>query len=766
MILLERSEIAPAGALVQNRGLRAATVLPDFDFETYSDAGYVWREDVEKWASLPNVDKKGIVITGAAAYAEHGSTEVVSLAYDLKDGRGPRLWFPGMPDPVDLFNHITSGGILEAHNSAFEYFIWKYVCVRKMGWPPLNFLQLRDSAAKCAAWSLPTSLDKAGAALGVQDQKIKEGKRLIQKFSCPRNPTKTNPARRLLAEEDDVDGVAFYRYNLGDIKTESQISRSVPDLSPEELELWLTDQEANFRGVTMDMKSVEALARVLEEVTRQRLSDLLHITGGLVKSANEVAQMRGWLSNCCGVIAPDLKADTVKDLLKRKDIPESAREVLKIRAELSSNSVKKLFSIRYRTNKDGRLRGLFQYCGADRTGRWAGRGPQPQNLPNSGPPMSTCDSCGTHLSGEYVGAPCSCGGEYKEREWSVEDVERFLGAIGEKEDTGTFPCSLDYIKMYFGDPIKCISGSLRGLFIAAPGHDLICSDYSAIEAVVLAALAGEEWRMEVFRTHGKIYEMSAAKISNEVTFEDMMRYKEETGNHHPLRKKIGKVAELASGYQGGVGAWLQFGADKAMEEPEDRKLPEDLRKPVIENRINAAKNKWRRESPNIVKFWYAVEECAINAVSNPGVNYEYRGLKFGCYGDVLYIRLLSGRTLNYHEPRLIPVKRFGRDSLQLSFMGVDSKTKRWMRDTTYGGKITENITQATARDIMGHALVKANKSGYKVVMHIHDEAVVEVPEGWGTVEEFEQIMATLPAWCEDWPIRAAGGWRGKRYRKD
>ena len=295
-------------------------------------------------------------------------------------------------------------------------------------------------------------------------------------------------------------------------------------------------------------------------------------------------------------------------------------------------------------------------------------------------------------------------------------------------------------------------GMYQLIIIAEPdeGHDFICSDYSAIEAVVLAALAGEEWRLEVFRTHGKIYEMSAAKISG-VPFEEFLRHKETTGDHPPLRKKVGKVAELASGYQGGYNAWLAFGADKHLGEQE------------IRDAIKA----WRKESPAIVNFWYRVEEFAIAAVQAPGARFEYRGLYFGVIDDVLYIRLLSGRLLKYHAPRIKNgTTPWGAPALKLTFMGLDSFTKKWTRLSTYGGKLTENIVQATSRDILAHALLKTNAAGYRPVLHIHDEIVAEVPEGWGDVGEFESLMADLPAWCSDWPVRAAGGWRGKRYKKD
>jgi len=722
-----------------------ATVLPDMDFETYSEAGMVYNEELKKWRPLPNAPqgKKGLPVIGAAAYSEHPTTEVLSLAYDLKDGLGARLWAPCMPPPTDLFDHVIRGGLIEAHNSSFEYHIWRNVCEARMGWPKLPHTQLRDSMAKCRAFSLPGGLDKLGPILATDTQKMGEGKRLLGKFSVPRNPTQGNASTRIRPEEDPTDGALLYEYNITDIKTEAEISASVPDLIPDELELWLLDQKINFRGVQLDTEARDNCDTIITQAIEKYTEELKHITGGAVKSANEAAKLIGWLAGR-GVHMANMQAETVTTTLKRDDLPQDARRVLEIRDSLGSNSVKKLFAMGHQVTSNGRLKDLFAYCGADRTGRFAGRGPQPQNLPNSGPKVQKCPACNKHYGMQHVTNCPWCnsfiGGE--DKEWGIEAVEDALEVIATR--------SLDAVEYYFGDAIGAVSGCLRGLFTSASGYDLLCSDYSAIEAVVLAQLAGEEWRLDVFRTHGKIYEMSASKITG-VPFEEFELHKQETGDHHPLRKKIGKVAELASGYQGGLGAWRNFGADKHLSEPE------------IKDAIKA----WRKESPMIVNFWYKIEEAAIMAIQQPGACFQYRGLTFGLKDGVLYCRLLSGRTLKYHDPILVPdVTPWGKEVFKITYMGIDSTTKKWVRLNTYGGKLTENIVQATARDLLTFAMVNLDKAGYNIVLHIHDEIVSEVPEGHGSVEEFEDIMATLPPWAEGWPVRAAGGWRGKRYRKD
>jgi len=722
-----------------------STVLPDLDFETYSEAGYTWDNELNKWVSITKSPPHGLGAVGASAYSEHPSTEVLSLAYDLKDGQGARMWIPSMPPPVELFEHIAKLGLLEAHNSAFEWYIWANVCHARMGWPALPYWLLRDSMAKARAFSLPGKLAKLAEVLKVSDQKIDDGKRLINKLTKPRNPTKKDPRTRIRPEEEPVDGPKFYAYNVGDIKAESAVSALMPDLSTDELELWLLDQCINLRGVHIDSDGLNNCLAIVKQAFEQYTAELISITDGQVQSAGEIGKIINWLGGE-GVHMSSIDADHVEEALKRENLPANARRVLEIRALIGAASVKKLFAIDRRRSADGRLRDLFAFCGADRTGRFAGRGPQPQNLPNSGPEVVRC-KCDRHYGSHLQECPwCRSPKAFAESaEWGIDAVNDALTVIASKD--------LKMVEHYFGDAVAAVSGCLRGLFSAAPGCDFLCSDYSAIEAVVLAMLSGEQWRIDVFRTHGKIYEMSAAKISG-VPFEELIRHKEETGEHHPLRKK-GKVNELALGFQGGYGACVAFGADKYMNE-------EEIRESI---------KSWRIESPMIVKFWYGLQDAATAAVQNPGTCYAYNGLTYGVKDDVLYCQLLSSRKLSYHQPRLHPdVTPWGKQVLKLTYMGWNSDYKKgpqgWMRMDTYGGKLCENVVQAIARDILTFAMKNIERAGYAIALHVHDEIVSEVVEGTGSIEEFERIMATMPTWASNWPIRAAGGWRGKRYRKD
>lgn len=746
----------PAGYRLR-AGLGWSTVLPSIDFEVYSEAGFLWDKAAGKWEGPPNAaqGKKGLPVVGAAIYAMHPSTEILSAAYDLKDGRGPRLWRQGDPPPLDLFAHVAAGGLLEAWNSPFEAWIWDEVAVR-MGWPPMRPEQWRCAMAKARAFALPGALAKAAAVMGTTAKL--DGGDLIRRYCIPRNPTKNNPARRHYLGDDAAKTAQFYEYNGGDIVAEDEIAALVPDQSPEELAIWQADARINRRGVAVSTPDVEACCAIIDQAHARYNVELGTLTGGTVERASEVQKLQGWLG-ARGVHLASLDEEAVEEALKT--LPAGiARRALEIRAAVGSAAVKKAYALRNRTAPTGRVHDLFNYHAA-RTGRVTGDGPQPTNFPNSGPEVKRCPACGGYHAAVVRHCP-ACGadnGGAPTLEWCPEAVEHALALIRCR--------MLDLLEAYYPDGMAAVSGCLRGLFVASPGHDLICSDYSAIEAVVLAALAGEEWRLEVFRTHGMIYETSASRITG-VPFEEFVDHKKRTGQHHPLRKKIGKIAELASGYQGWIGAWKAFGADAFFTDDE----------------IKDAILKWREASPAIVAFWggqtdparprdrvpmlHGVEGCFIAACQSPGRWFEFRGLGFIKVGDAVTVRLLSGRPLTYHRPRLVPSDRRAGE-LSISYEGWNSNPKNgptgWIRMDTWGGRLTENIVQATARDIQWHAIIQQEAAGYPIVLHVYDENVAEVPEGFGSVEEFEALMMRLPAWAADWPIRASGGWRRKRYGK-
>lgn len=755
-------------------GLGYSTVLPEIDFETYSEAGFVWNgghvnargKPEPKWDVLPGVSnpkEKGLGSVGACVYSEHPTTEILFAWYDLKDGIGPRYWEPGMPFPEDLRAHIEAGGLMESHNAGFEFWIWLNVWHKRYGFPMIPSAQQRCSMAKARAHALPGNLSELGKVLDLTLKKDPAGDVLIKKFSVPQKPSARDPRVRHLMCEDQIEAQRFRNYGRRDIETEAEASSRIPDLSPSELEWWLIDQAINRRGVGVDVQSVRAAINIIEQAFARYNAELLAVTNGAVPDANKLEQLKAWLATQ-GVYTSSLDADHIEELMKERGrFPPAAARAIEIRALIGSGAVKKLYAMNNQASQAGRLHDLFGYHAA-RTGRTNGMGPQPTNLPNSGPEVNRC-VCGRHYGRSKAACPW-CGmltppappdplpNRYVV-EWNAEAAADAIETIK--------PGSLDYVEAFWDSAIEVVSASLRGMYVAAEGCDLISSDYTAIEAVVLAELAGEQWRIDLFKADGKIYEASGAKIFG-IPYEEALAYKERTGNHHKCRK-VGKIAELAGGYQGWIGAYKQFGADEFMTD-------EEIKQAVLA---------WRAASPMIVELWggqerggwnnkraeyYGLEGMAIQAVANPGREFSYRGITYFMRGDVLYCRLLSGRLLTYHRPRLRPGDR---SPLALSYEGWNTNPKMgpygWIRMDTYGGKLTENVVQATARDILVHAIVNLWRRGYLTVLHIYDEIVAEIAKGFGSIEEFEAVMNDLPEFAQGWPVSASGGWRGPRFRK-
>ena len=750
-------------------GCGFSTVLPDFDFEVYSEAGFIW-DDVKKSYYAPKgATKKGLFAVGAVAYTEHPSSEILSLAYDLKDCLGPRLWIPRMAPPQDLFNYLATGGLIEAWNDAFEYWCWLNICAARMGWPDLPFWQLRDAMAKARAHALPGALGNAAKVCGTADQKLTDGKRLINKFCIPRKPTLKDPRRRIRPEEDPVDAMNLYTYCIGDIKAEAAVSALCPDLSPDELEFWLCTRAGNVRGLGLDMETVHAGAGILDLALVKYNRELSTLTGGhthpitgvwkdgVVKKASEVAKLTAWLGSL-GAHTGSLDAEAVEALLAQ-ELPAPARRALEIRQLAGSAGVKKLYAMQRMASKEGRAHDLLAYHAA-RTGRDGGQDIQPQNLVKQGPKLYWCEGCGEPYGQHRQDCPhCGVSSTYAHASgWSWKAVEAAVKAIR----TG----SLDHVEKVFGDALLTLSGCIRGLFVPAPGKDFLCSDYSSIEAVVTAVLAGCKWRIEAFRNQEDIYLASASKMTG-ISVEEYLAHPDGPKGH-PDRQYLGKPNELACGFGGWIAGYRVF--DKT-----DTFTDDQVKKNILA---------WRAASPEIVELWggqvrgfpwdpdsrelFGLEGMAINAIQNPGTCYAYNGITYGVKDDVLYCRLLSGRYLTYHHPRLAPSDRWD-DQLSITFEGWNSNPTMgrlgWITIQTYGGRLAENVVQATARDIMAYAVPRLERAGYPIVLRVHDELVAEVPEGTGYIQEFEHIMCECPEWAKDWPIRASG-WRGKRYRKD
>ena len=751
--------IIPAGGYL-------ATVHPTIDFETYSAAGYVWDASRGKWASPPGCSPqaRGLSVVGLWVYAEHPTTEVLTFSYDLRDGRGVRRWRPGLPPPSDLFAYLATGGAVEAHNVMFERVIWEKVCVPRYGWPPLDPAQPRCSMAKAHAWAIPGALGKIGDALNLPVKKDPDGDRLIKLLCVPQTPTKKQPKLRLRREDAPEEFQRLDAYCDRDVETEAVASHTIPDLPQHELRYWRADQAINHRGVAVNRAAINDCIAVLEQAYELYGAELQEITGGI--KVTELAQLQGWLS-ARGVRMASMDADAIEAALAGP-LPPPARRVLEIRAAIGSASVKKLYAMANQVAADDRLHNLIVYHGA-RTGRPTGEGPQPLNLPKAGPALRWCGDvdCGRPYAAAACGCPwCGADAAFSTPSgWKAAAVPHVLEVMAHR--------SLHLVEHYFGNAVLCIAGCVRGLFVSAPGHDLICSDYSAIEAVVTAALAGEQWRIDTIREGTCIYLASASRITG-TPVEEYLAHKRQHGEHHPDRQKIGKPAELGLGFGGWLGAWRQF-------DESDTFTDDEVKRNILA---------WRDASPAIVEFWggqrrkvvdpytgrwewrdelYGLEGAAIRAVQYPGPAVDFRGIRYQVTGDVLYCTLPSGRRLSYHQPRLGQSDRRPGE-LQITFMTHNKNPKMgpmgWVRMQTYGGRLCENVVQATASDILRYASIALEEAGYPIVLHVYDEIVSEVPEGWGSIEEFERIMATLPDWAAGWPIRAAGGWRGKYYRKE
>lgn len=732
-------------------GVGYATTLADFDFETRSDAGYLYDFARRKWGSLPGYSNqsRGLPAVGVRPYVEHYSFSPILLAYDLKDGAGRRQWEIGQTFDVlvPLFDHVRAGLLIEGQNVEFERTVWNEFCVPVWNWPRLTLEQLRCSAVKARASGYPGSLDPLTQVLDTPTKKDPDGKRLMDMFSIPRNPTKKDPRTHVMPHEEPAEWAKYKSYNATDIQSESEASARLADLSPIEQEYWFIDQRINDRGMAVDLASVENCIAIVEQAYEKYGAEFRGITGGI--EPTELQQFRAWLDGR-GVFMPDMTEKTIDAMVEPLDDAckegdpgtwrdcEAPLRALVLRQMLGSASVKKLYALRGRTARDARIHGMYMMY-ATHHGRTGGYGVQPSNL----------------VKGDWH---------------TPEEVEAALAVIGTRSLAAV---ELAYPKL---GPLEVVGNVLRSLFIAGPGKTLISSDYSAIEGVVLAALAGEEWVLQVFRTHGMIYEAQISMMTG-VPFEEFVRYKKETGKHHPLRQQ-GKLAVLSGGYASWINGWKKFGADKYYEDDA-----------AIKRAILA----YRDSVPAIVEFWggqtrdkfkwserqelYGLEGAAIQAVQNPGVAYRVGLIGFEVHGDCLYMQLPSGRLIHYHSPRLTPATRQWASpwELALSYEGWNTNPDKgppaWIRMDLYGGVLTQNATGGTARDIMMHGLRNVERLGYPVVMQTYDEAVAEISKGAhetmgpASVVEFEAGLNDIPAYAKGWPIFARGGWAGGRYGK-
>lgn len=644
---------------------------------------------------------------GAEVYARHPSTDVWCLAWAFEDDECISLVrrediISGYIPPL-LRAHIESGGIVYAHSAAFELAITNNIMAPRYGWPKLDPKQVRCTAAMAYAMALPGSLDGCTKALGISDGKDMQGSRVMLQLARPR---RIEPDGTIVWWDDADKLERLYEYCKQDVVAERNAHRKMLDLSPAEQEVWQLDYAINQRGVPIDRPAVVAAIAVVEHERKRMDAIMRALTGGAVEACTEVGKLTTWVK-AHGVDTDGLAKADIADLLECVNLPEPVHSALKLRQEAGKSSTAKLEKMLACACDDNRVRGTLQYHGAS-TGRWAGRLIQPHNMPRGN--LRPAD---VH---EIL-----CRLPY----WATQQAA-------------------DYLNIFYGSVMDVASSCLRG-FIAAPaGYDLIAVDFSAIEARVLAWLAGEEEPLSIFRAGGDIYLHAASGI-----------YRRPISKADKQERQIGKVAVLALGYQGGVGAFQTMARTYGVK--------------VSDEEAEAIKTAWRTANPAIVQFWYDCEDAARTALLSAGrtttAGSQGREIRFKLNGSFLWCKLPSGRVICYPFPRVEEVPTpWGSTREAVTHMTVNSVTKKWERTSTYGGKLVENIVQAVSRDLLAASMLRLEAHGYPLVMTVHDELVMEVPEDEGSLEEVEELAALLPDWAAGLPMKAEG-WRAKRYQK-
>ncbi|WP_404988912.1 DNA polymerase [Clostridium culturomicium] len=627
------------------------------DIETYSDI------DLKRSGVYPYAASDSFEILLFAYVVDEGEVKVVDLA------KGEEL-------PQEVVDGIKDEKVIKsAFNAAFER-----VCLSCYRGEYLSPKSWRCTAVQAASLSLPFSLEDVGHVLHLEKQKLGEGKELIKYFSMPCKSTKANGNRiRNLPQDDEEKWELFKEYCKRDVEVERLISKRLSryPLSLKEEEAYELDQEINDRGVLVDMNLVNSAIAMDELFKGAALNKAKNLT--CLENPNSPTQLKTWLKDR-GMEVDSLSKKSVEELMalkgERSESDASIKEVLNLRLQLSKTSIKKYEAIERSACLDKRVRGLFQFYGANRTGRWAGRLVQVQNLPQN------------HLKNL--------------------DLTRSLVKEG----------NFHSLNLLYDNLPGVLSELIRTTFIPKENHTFLVADYSAIEARVIAWLAMETWRLEVFKTHGKIYEASASKMFK-VPMDSITK-------DSPLRQK-GKVAELALGYGGSVGALTAMGA---------------LEKGLTAEELPGIVEAWRRANPNITKLWWNIGKAAIMVITRGG-QVQVGRINLFYQDGIMFITLPSGRKLSYVRAKVLE-KEHGRKVITYEGLGT---SKKWTSLQTYGPKLVENIVQGIARDLLAEAMASLSKAGFKIVMHIHDEVVIETPKDGDSLEDICKIMKTAPTWA-------------------
>ncbi len=657
--------------------------------------------DLETYSSVP------IKTAGAQRYIASSDFEILLFAYSL-DGQPVQVVDMAMGEKVPdwvLKALYDPNYIKHAYNAVFEF-----VGISKV-FGQLIPSQWRDTMFHGLYCGYTAGLDATGKALGLSEdkQKLNTGKALIRYFCVPCKPTKSNGGRtRNYPQHDPEKWRLFKEYNAQDVVTEMEIEKllssvPVPDFVQKQ---WETDLIINLRGVAVDMPFVDGALVMDAQVKSELMQEATEISE--LDNPNSVKQLTAWLNKetSSDVELTDLRKATVSEMLNRDDNSPDVQRMLEIRQELGKTSTKKYNAIKSCVCPDNRVRGLLQFYGANRTGRWAGRLVQVQNLPRT----------------------------------YTDPIELARDLVTNRRTQA--------VRMIYGNVSDTLSQLIRTAFVASPGNVLIDADFSAIEARVISWLAGEKWRLDVFKSHGKIYEASASQMFG-VPIDRIKK-----GNpEYSLRAK-GKVAELALGYQGSSGALIAMGA---------------LNMGLTEEELPDIVNRWRTANSHIRDLWYDMDGAAVDVIQNGGCQRvhglwlarEYDGTTGSCS---FTITLPSGRKLYYNDPK-IGENRWGNPSI--TYMGVNDKNK-WGRIETYGGKLTENCVQAIARDCLAEAIERLEAAGFPIVFHVHDEVVIDIKPYAAhedMLNQVVQIMRQPPIWAQDLPLNA-DGWVGDFFTKD
>lgn len=687
--------------------------------------------DLETFSPVP-------ITHGVHRYAE--AAEILLFSYALDDGP-VQCWDATASEmPDDLAGYLADRKLLTVWHNGGGF---DRVILRHVG-QPLAIERIHDTMAQALAHGLPGALGTLGDILGIeQDQKKhKRGRELINLFCKPRPVS--SKIRRATRTTHPAEWAEFIEYAKADILAMRAIYQKLPtwNYRGAELDLWRLDQRINDRGVAVDLPLAHAAIRATERAQASLATQAQDLTGGAVQAATQRDKLLAHVLAEYGIALPDMTASTLERRVEDPALPPELRELLAVRLEASKTSAAKYRRVAEATSSDGRLRGLLQFCGASRTGRWAGRLFQPQNLPRP-----------THKQAVI--------------------------------DHGIEAMKADAEDLLFDDVMALASSAIRGVIVAPPGKKLVVADLANIEGRGIAWLAGESWKLDAFRAYDAgtgpdLYALAYAK-SFGVTADAVMENKK-TGDGS--MRQIGKVMELMLGYEGGVGAFLTgaatYGIDlDAMAATAWPSIPADVRREAADfldwrkqqkagqfgladptfMACDAIKRLWRRAHPEISAWWKALEEAARRAILSPGVTVPARSVKFRRDGAWLRIGLPSGRCLCYPSPS---VDEHGK----VSYMGINQYSRKWQRLKTYGGKLAENITQAVARDVLASSMAPIEAAGYQIVLTVHDEIIAEAPDAPEfNHDHMASLMATAPAWAGGLPL-AAAGFTSYRYRKE